>query len=194
MDGYPNPKTRKWRGEQYSETRYAIIKWLQRELPNITGDILNVAAGGWQVPKQLLTNPGVKKYVTFDKKFYGDGKNQVDVHGDVHNMPAEWTNKWDCVICNQAIECFKNPFKAVSELHRVLKPGGILLIDAPFNYRWFGEGSFPGKKAKPHRVYDYWRITRDGWEELTKDFTKVTIERSGPNKWDPYTYMIKAIK
>jgi len=178
----------------YSETRYAVIKWLERELPNVTGDVLNVAAGGWPVPKQLLTNPGVKSYATYDQKFYGDSKNPVDNFGDVHSMPKEWTNKWDCVICNQAMECFKNPFKAMSELHRVLKPGGVLFIDSPFNYRWFGEGSFPGKAPKKHRVYDYWRISRDGWELLTEDFSKVTIEESGPNIYDPYTYMVKCVK
>lgn len=194
MDGHPIPKSKKWRGQVYSETRYAVIKWLERELPSVTGDVLNIAAGGWPVPKQLLTNPGVKSYVTYDQKFYGDSKNPVSEYGDVHSMPKDWTNKWDCVICNQAMECFSNPFKAISEMYRVLKPGGVLYIDAPFNYRWFGEGSFPGKSPKKHRVYDYWRISRDGWELLTKDFSKVIIEDSGPNKWDPYTYMIKAIK
>lgn len=194
MDGHPNPKSKTYRGRQYSETRYAIIKWLEKELPKIKGEVLNVAAGGWEVPKQLLDMKQVTKYTTFDKKFYGDGKNQVDVYGDVHNMPKEWTNKWDCVICNQAIECFENPAKAMDEFYRVLKPGGILLVDAPFNYRWFGEGSFPGQKVKKHKVYDYWRITRDGWDLLTKKFTKTTVERSGPNKWDPYTYMVKCIK
>jgi len=194
MDGHPNPKTCKWRGQMYSETRYAVIKWLERELPTVTGDVLNVAAGGWPVPKQLLDPKKITKYVTYDQKFYGDGKNPVDVYGDVHDMPKEWTNKWDCVICNQAIECFKNPFKAMEELYRVLKVGGVLYIDAPFNYRWFGESSFPGKKPKRHRVYDYWRITRDGWEMLTTKFRTVKIERSGPNKWDPYCYMIKCVK
>ncbi len=139
MDGHPNPKNCKWRGQMYSATRYAVIKWLEKELPSISGDVLSVAAGGWPVPKQLLDFKKVKKYTTFDKKFYGDGKNPVDVYGDVHAMPKDWDNKWDCVICNQAIECFKNPFKAISEMHRVLKPGGVLLIDAPYNYRWFIE-------------------------------------------------------
>lgn len=194
MDGHPIKKNKKWRGQLYSETRYAVIKWLERELPNVTGCVLNVAAGGWPVPKQLLTNPKMTKYMTFDQKHYGDGKNPVDHYGDIHNMPEHWTNFWDCVICNQAMECFSDPFKAMGELHRVLRPGGLLFVDSPFNYRFFGEGTFPGKKPKKHRVHDYWRITRDGWELLTKDFSKVTIEHSGPNDWDPYTYMVKATK
>lgn len=194
MDGNPNPKTKKWRNSIFSETRYAVAKWLERELPQVTGDVLIVSAGNWPVPKQLLTNTGVKSIKTFDKKFYGTSKNSVDFHGDVHDMPKEWSSKWDCLINNQSIECYENPLKAVSEMHRVLKPGGVLLIDAPFNYRWFGKGSWTDPKQNKKDVQDYWRITRNGWELLTKDFKDVRIEDSGPNKWDPYCYMIKAIK
>lgn len=194
MDGSPIPKSKKWRGQLYSETRYAVIQWLERELPLITGDVLNVSAGNWDVPKKLLTNPGLKSYKTFDMKFYGSTKNAVDFVGDVHNMPADWTNKWDCVINNQAIECYENPFKAMDELYRILKSGGVLLIDAPFNYRWFGKGSWTDEKQNKKDVRDYWRITRNGWELLTKKFRETKIERSDPNEWDPYCYMIKCIK
>ena len=128
MDGFPNKKNKIWKGQAYSETRYAVIKWLERELPKVTGDVLNVAAGNWPVPKQLLTNPGLKTYVTFDKKLYGSGKNIVDVYGDVHNMPKEWTNKWDCVLCNQSLQSFENPFVAVEEIRRVLKKGALLFL------------------------------------------------------------------
>lgn len=194
MDGHPVLKNCKWRGQIYSETRYAVIKWLEIELPKITGDILNVAAGEWPVPKQLLTNPGLGKYVTFDKKVYGDSKNNVDVYGDVHNMPKNWSGMWDCVICNQSLQSFKNPFVVVNEMHRILKKGGVLILDVNFNYRFFGEGTFPGEKPKKHRVFDYWRFTRDGLELLTENFSSVDIKASGPNVWDPYTYMVKAIK
>lgn len=194
MDGAPNPKNKKWRGQMYSETRFAVVQWLERELPNVVGDVLIVSAGNWEVPKQLLTNAGIKSIKTFDQPVYGNTKNKVDFTGDVHNMPKEWNNKWDCVINNQSIECYENPFKAVEEMYRILKPGGVLLIDAPFNYRWFGKGSWDDAKQNTKEVKDYWRITRDGWELLTKKFKNVRIERSGPNKYDPYTYMIKGTK
>ena len=193
MDGYPVPKNKTWGGHKYSETRYSVIKWLEKELSQIQGEVLNVASGAWPVPRQLLSNK-VTKYVTYDMKFYGDSKNPADVIGDVHDMPQDWSNKWDCVLCNQAIECFKNPFKAMDELYRIIKPGGTLLIDGPFNYRWFGDEAWPSKPPKKHRVFDYWRISKDGWEELTNKFSKVIIEHSGPNVWDAYNFMIKAIK
>ena len=192
MDGYPNKKSKIWKKQAYSETRYAVIKWLERELPNITGDVLNVASGMWPVPKQLLTNPKLGKYTTYDKKKYGSSKNTVDVYGSAEDMPVEWTNKWDCVLCNQAIECFENPFKAMEEMYRVLKPGGVLLIDAPFNYREFCVGSWKDpKQGAP----DYWRITSDGWKILTKQFSTVKIEGfGGTGPHDRYVYCVRAVK
>jgi len=192
MDGNPKPKTKKWKGHLYSDTRYAVAEWLTAELPKVTGDVLNIAAGSWPVPKQSLTNPGVKSYVTFDKKYYGKSKNPVDHYGDVHNMPAEWSGKWDCVICNQSIECFENPFKAMDEMRRILKPNGTLFIDAPYNYRWFGIGSW---KDPTQGAPDYWRITKDGWILLTKKFKNVDIKGfGGTGEHDRFVYCVKATK
>ena len=194
MDGAPNPKTRTYKGRDYSETRFAVIQWLEKELPLVTGDVLIVSAGNWDVPKLLLTNKGIKSVKTFDKKTYGNSVNNVDYFGDVHSMPKDWDNKWDCVINNQAIECYENPFVAMEEMYRILKPGGVILIDAPFSYRWFGTGSWDDPKQNAKNVKDYWRVTENGWQLLTKKFKSVKIDRSGPNKWDPYCYMIKGIK
>ena len=35
MDGNPNPKSKYWRGKDYSETRFAVIQWLEKELHNV---------------------------------------------------------------------------------------------------------------------------------------------------------------
>lgn len=195
MDGYPKKKTKKWRKQMYSETRYAVIKWLEKELPSIKGAVLNVASGGWPIPRQLLDSKKITNYVTFDKKFYGDSKNPVNVYGDVHDMSKDWAGAWDCVICNQSLECFEDPFRAVKEMHRVLKPKGILLIDTPFNYVWFGYGSNPGSLKIKRPVKDYWRITKDGLGLLLKDFSSVDVKGfGGTSENDRYVYCAKAIK
>lgn len=193
MDGYKKKKTQVWRGNNYSDTRMSVVRFLEKECPLLSGRVLNVSAGGWPVPKQLLDFNKVKEYITFDQKLYGDVKNVADVYGDVSNMPFN-DNEFDALINNQAIECYKNPFKAVSEMHRVLKDGGTLLLDAPFNYTWFGYGSTPESLKKNNPVYDYWRFTPQALEELTKDFSKVEITHSGPNIWDAYNFMVKAVK
>jgi len=194
MDGFPIQKTKYYKGRLYSETRFYVIKWLEQELPLISGAVLNVSAGGWEIPKLLLDKNKIIKYITYDIKVYGDGINKVDVIGDVHSMPTEWTDSWDCIINNQAMECYNNPFKAMSEMYRVLKPGGKLIIDSPFNYVWFGKGSNPESLKKKNPVKDYWRITKDGWELLTKDFSKVEIKEFGGTENSRFVYCIKAVK
>lgn len=193
MDGHPNKKTKTWHGNQYSDTRHYVILWLEKQLPLIGGDVINISSGNWEVPKKLLDFTKVKKYVTFDKKLYGDSKNNADVFGDVHCMPLEWDNKWDCVINNQALECYENPFVAFEEMYRILKPGGILLLDTPFNYRFFGKGT--GLPEKKNPVKDYWRITRDGLELLAKKFSNVSIKGfGGTGEHDRFTYCMRAVK
>jgi len=145
---------------------------------------------------KLSASPVSYLRIMFDDDKPGLELNDIQVQSikSSRNEELKWHQAKVTETQVQGEYAFENPFKAMSEMHRVLKKGGILLIDAPFNYRWFGEGSFPGAKPKKTRVYDYWRITRDGWELLTKDFKDVRVERSGPNKWDPYTYMVKCVK
>jgi ubiquinone/menaquinone biosynthesis C-methylase UbiE len=50
-------------------------------------------------------------------------------HGNVSSMPFSG-NEFDFIICTAAFKNFKEPVKAISEMHRVLKPGGkVLIID-----------------------------------------------------------------
>lgn len=192
MDGHPNPKKCKYQGEIYSETRYSIIKWLEKELPKLNGSVLNVGAGNWQIPKQLLNMSQISNYTTFDKKWYGKSKNKVDVYGDIQDMPKDWANKWDNIICLEVLECISNPFKAFDEMFRVLKPGGVLLLSCPFNYRAFGDGTW--EKPKPG-IVDYWRITKQGLELLAQKFSKVRVDGfGGSGNHDRFGHCMYAVK
>ena len=53
---------------------------------------------------------------------------QIDFQqGNVSNMPFQ-SNVFNFIICVLAFKNFKEPLKALKEMHRVLKPGGIALI------------------------------------------------------------------
>ena len=81
----------------------------------------------------------------------------VDVIGDAHNLPFE-NESFDMILCSEVLEHLIDPKKAISEMNRVLKFGGKLVLTTRF--------IFPIHDA-PH---DYWRFTRYGLLELFKDW------------------------
>ncbi|MEI6863755.1 MAG: class I SAM-dependent methyltransferase [Candidatus Adlerbacteria bacterium] len=80
-----------------------------------------------------------------------------DIVGDVHDLPIA-DGLYDIVMCSETFEHFHNPFRAATEIARILKPGGLLFITTRFN--------FPVHDA-PH---DYWRYTPYGLRTVLKDF------------------------
>ena len=52
--------------------------------------------------------------------------------GDAQNIPVK-SNTVDCVKCTELLEHVELPERVLDEISRVLKPGGILILSAPFN-------------------------------------------------------------
>jgi SAM-dependent methyltransferase len=69
-------------------------------------------------------------------------------------LPSE---SFDVVLCTQVIEHCMNPWRALSEASRILKPGGSLIVTAP--HVWF---------YHPHPT-DHWRFTQEGMVRLCAD-------------------------
>ena len=63
-------------------------------------------------------------------------------------------NRFDLVVCTEVLEHTLNPFSAVSEIRRILKPDGIILVSTPFNFRIHGP------------LPDCWRFTEHGLRSL----------------------------
>ncbi len=84
----------------------------------------------------------------------------VDVVGDIHDLPLE-SDSFDCVFCTGTLEHIRDPAKGVSELKRILKPGGTIYIDVPF---------IQGYHPDPT---DYWRFTLDGLRLLCDGFEEI---------------------
>lgn len=49
------------------------------------------------------------------------------------------TGSFDCVLCSEVLEHIADDQKAVSELRRVLKRGGVLVVTVPFQKRFWAE-------------------------------------------------------
>lgn len=101
----------------------------------------------------------------------------VDVVADVCALPFR-DNYADAVIAESLLEHVRTPIAAVKEMHRVLKPGGMIYISTPF---MIGFHSSPG---------DYQRWTTSGVRELLKDFHEEELGNAvGPT--NAMTYIVR---
>lgn len=101
-----------------------------RELSHfISGDILDVGCG--QKPYQYLFS--FNKYIGMDVKQSGHNhtNENIEVYYDGNKFPLE-NNSFDSVISNEVFEHVFNPQEHLSEIYRVLKPGGKVLMTVPF--------------------------------------------------------------
>jgi SAM-dependent methyltransferase len=81
------------------------------------------------VLRQYIRSCGAMSYITAD--LYG--KN-VDITQDIENITLE-DGSYDVVIASHVLE-HVNDRKALKELHRILKPGGIALLMVPIVEGW----------------------------------------------------------
>jgi glycosyltransferase involved in cell wall biosynthesis len=78
-------------------------------------------------------------------------------------LPAQ---SFDWIVCTEVLEHVLNPFAAVQEIYRLLKPGGHAFITTPFNFRIHGP------------LPDCWRFTEHGLRALLKDFSIISLDRT----------------
>lgn len=90
----------------------------------------------------------------------------ADIIGDIHEMPFP-DNSQEAIICSAVLEHVKNPFLAVDEMYRTLKPGGYCYVFVPFLFYYH--------VPKTGEYKDYWRFTEDGARELFRKFSSITL-------------------
>ena len=90
----------------------------------------------------------------------------ADIIGDIHKMPFP-DNSQEAIICCAVLEHVENPFLAVSEIYRTLKPGGYCYAFVPFLYYYH--------VPKSGEYKDYWRFTEDGTRHLFRQFKTLEL-------------------
>lgn len=82
----------------------------------------------------------------------------VDSVQNLHGLDIP-DNTVGTIICLDTLEHVEYPRKALAEMHRVLKPNGVLVMSSVFNFPIHG---YPN---------DYWRFTPEAFKSLLKDFS-----------------------
>ena len=110
-----------------------------------------------------------KEYVGCDMR-EGPGVDRVLNLHDI-DLPAETAG---AVLALDTFEHVEYVRKAAEELHRILKPGGILVASSVMK---FPIHDYP---------YDYWRFTPEAFKSLLKPFDSAFVDVAGDEDW-PHT-------
>lgn len=117
----------------------------------VKGVTLDVGCGHKPYEKTFFA--GAEKYVGMD---YLTDRSQPDVVGSATDIPLGDAS-FDTVVCTEVLEHVPDPLKALREMHRVLKPGGYLILSAPMYW------------PRHEMPYDFFRYPYDGILHLVKE-------------------------
>jgi ubiquinone/menaquinone biosynthesis C-methylase UbiE len=114
--------------------------WLEAALKKIPAGsrLLDAGAGECQFRKYC----GHLAYTSQDfAQYTGSGStglqtgtwdnSQIDIVSDITAIPVPDAS-FDAVMCTEVFEHIPDPVPAIAELHRVLRPGGTLILTSPF--------------------------------------------------------------
>src|SRR6478672_9102903 len=137
--------------------RAQLIRDEAAKLPQNSGVMLDV--GGMGKPYACFFQDKVTHHFAIDIS----PEDSVDIVGDARLIPlADGTV--DAVLCTQVIEHIPEPVPVIREIHRVLRPGGTLILSVPAIFPQHGA---PG---------DYWRYMPDGLAWMLRDFRGAHIQ------------------
>ena len=142
-------------------SRRNLYKFFNRSINELKSDqtlrVLNIGSGG---PIQEIIESSLDFEIT---NIDNDLARNPDFVMDVTKLKFD-NNSYDLVIMMEVLEHVKEPKKAISEIYRVLRPNGQLILSTPF---------ILGIHDEPH---DYYRFTKYGLEYLLMDFKIETEE------------------
>jgi predicted SAM-dependent methyltransferase len=113
----------------------------------------------------------------------------ADVKADICNLPFK-DNSYDIILCNHVLEHIPDDTKAMQELYRVLKPGGMGIFQIPQDLTrnvTFADDTITNQKERAaiFGQYDHVRIYgRDYFDKLRSIGFKV-VEEDYTNKISP---------
>ncbi|MBR2425729.1 MAG: class I SAM-dependent methyltransferase [Lentisphaeria bacterium] len=130
--------------------RKELFLFVKKAGSQLNGKVLDVGCG--TKPYKKLISYECYVGLEYDTEENRKNKN-ADFFYDGHQFPFE-NASFDSILCNQVLEHVFNPDKFLSEVSRVLRPGGKLLLTVPFVW------------DEHEQPFDYGRYTSFGLKEL----------------------------
>ena len=131
--------------------RWFIERFLAENRSDITGRVLEVKSSGYTDRYgHEISEPAVVDI---------DPENERATHvGDLATGEGLPADSFDCFLLNQTLQLIYDIRGALATAHRLLRPGGVLLLTVPTTSRLVGGGQT-----------DMWRFTELGVERLLED-------------------------
>ncbi len=145
----------------YKTGRAELRDQVRRHAGAVNGRVLDVGAGSYPRYRDLFS---CKEYVRMDITPGED----IDAVGKVEAIPFPDAS-FDSIVCTQVLGDVFELARAFSEMHRVLRPSGALLVT---------ESLFDPLHDEPH---DFWRFTPHSLRRLAEDacFVVEVLEARG---------------
>jgi SAM-dependent methyltransferase len=151
-------------GDDYR--RQQLERWIENHRDELTGRVLDIGV----YDRRDWIGPGYQTVgLAGAEATEGEGMAPEypgpDICADLQALPMA-DDTIDAILCTEVLEHTPDPFQAVREIHRVLRPGGLVLASAPM--MWPDHGI-------PNHYHDYWRFCADGWRLLFASFAEVKL-------------------
>lgn len=117
------------------------------------GVMIDVGCGSKPYEAEILGNTKISRYVGMEYigavDYFGTAYQNLELCGDAQRL-AFCDEAADVILCSEVLEHLPEPLLAISEAHRILKPGGTYIVTVPSTFKFHME---------PH---DYHRFTKHG--------------------------------
>jgi SAM-dependent methyltransferase len=143
--------------------RYYVERFLGERRDAITGRVLEVKDSGYTT--RLGT--GVTQADVLD---IDPANEQATIVGDLQALDGVADETFDCFVLTQTLQFVYDLESAIGHAHRILRPGGTLLVTVPVVSRVI---TVPGK------LDDYWRFTQASCARLFARFAEVEVVSYG---------------
>jgi 2-polyprenyl-3-methyl-5-hydroxy-6-metoxy-1,4-benzoquinol methylase len=134
MELYKNKVT-----DYFSNTRYDIISFLPKQGVD---KLLEIGAGGGDTLVEVK-RLGLAKEVVGIELMKLEGSNQSNgaidkfIYGDVEALETHVPiASFDAILCGDVLEHLIDPWKAIENIKKFLKPGGVMIVSCP-NVRYY---------------------------------------------------------